>query len=137
MNDLRVKCVRKLGRKIGQLLLEQNLLLLSGAECFYLLWVKGLEVVPQSCKSEGVLADGTFLSILDTRCDLPCYRKSDAETRAVLLQSPLQQGRSLKTWKATGLLLYCWEHLGCFSDNSQAAPRTPGPSFLPLGCPSS
>lgn len=40
MNDLRVKCVRKLGRKIGQLLLEQNLLLLSGAECFYLLWVE-------------------------------------------------------------------------------------------------
>lgn len=96
-------------------------------DCWHFLEVKAC-LRPTSPK--GVLTCGTFLSVLGTCCDLPCYSNADVGIWAVLLQSSLCQGRSLKSWKAEGLALFgilvC--HIAGCSSHPQAI------LILPLIC---
>lgn len=76
MNDLRVEHVRLGLENSVAFTRAKPFPVQVTADSLRFLWVKRLEILPQTCKSRGSF-NMCVLSILGTCCDLPCYSKSD------------------------------------------------------------
>lgn len=102
VNDLCSELVRLgLENSVPFIGAKPSFLVLVTAHCLHFFGVKAR---PRPASTKGVLTHRTFLSILGTCCDLPCYSNPDAGTWAVLQSST--PGQILKNWKAEGLAMF-------------------------------